>query len=28
LIGGEIEYLFDYEMVLASDYLQLVNDGT
>ena len=28
LIGGEIEYLFDYEMVLASDYLQFVNDGT
>jgi hypothetical protein len=28
LIGGEIEYLFDYEMVLASDHLQLVNDGT
>jgi hypothetical protein len=27
LIGGEIEYLFDYEMVLASDHLQLVNDG-
>jgi len=28
LINGKIEYLFDYEMVLASDYLQLVNDGT
>ncbi len=27
LINGNIEYLFDYEMVLASDHLQLVNDG-
>ena len=28
LINGKIEYLFDDEMVLASDHLQLVNDGT
>jgi len=28
LINGKIEYLFDNEMVLASDHLQLVNDGT
>ena len=28
LVYGKIEYLFHYEMVLASDHLQLVNDGT
>ena len=28
LVHGKIEYLFHYEMVLVSDQLQLVNDGT